>query len=318
MSTIDEILRLTPGDGSQVDEWFIENLKTHIDAGLYPGTSTLTTITENIVEQLQAYKHQHSISDVVIGMSGGVDSATTAALFKQAGWTVHGVTLPIHQKQDETNRGIEAIDTLRLESYNFDLSEQYDSMQKFLNDADKITYRGLQRQGNIRARLRMMTLYNLAHRVGGCVASTDNFSELAAGFWTLHGDVGDVAPIQSLTKSWEVPAIAEMLGVPESTVNALPTDGLGISNSDSDQLGMSYLEFDVLLFNLLSLPIINEDTVFSYINSINNLDVQSKARLVYGRVCNTAYKRRNPYNLLHPIFNDRFNTLEILDRSKHV
>ena len=112
MSTIDEILRLTPGDGSQVDEWFIENLKTHIDAGLYPGTSTLTTITENIVEQLQAYKHQHSISDVVIGMSGGVDSATTAALFKQAGWTVHGVTLPIHQKQDETNRGIEAIDTL--------------------------------------------------------------------------------------------------------------------------------------------------------------------------------------------------------------
>jgi NAD+ synthase len=318
MSTIDEILRLTPGDGSQVDEWFIENLKTHIDAGLYPGTSTLTTITENIVEQLQAYKHQHSISDVVIGMSGGVDSATTAALFKQAGWTVHGVTLPIHQKQDETNRGIEAIDTLRLESYNFDLSEQYDSMQKFLNDADKITYRGLQRQGNIRARLRMMTLYNLAHRVGGCVASTDNFSELAAGFWTLHGDVGDVAPIQSLTKSWEVPAIAEMIGVPESTVNALPTDGLGISNSDSDQLGMSYLEFDVLLFNLLSLPIINEDTVFSYINSINNLDVQSKARLVYGRVCNTAYKRRNPYNLLHPIFNDRFNTLEILDRSKHV
>lgn len=318
MSMIDEILRLTPGDGSPVDDWFIENLGTHISSGIYPTASTLTTIIEKIVDQLRTYKQQNSINDVVIGMSGGVDSATTAALFKQAGWTVHGVTLPIHQKQDETNRGIEAIDALRLESYNFDLSEQYDSMHKFLNDTDKTTYRGLQRQGNIRARLRMMTLYNLAHRVGGCVASTDNFSELAAGFWTLHGDVGDVAPIQSLTKSWEVPAIAEMLGVPEATVNALPTDGLGISNSDSDQLGMSYLEFDVLLFNLLSLPRIAKDTVFSFINSIDNLDVQRKAQLVYSRICNTAYKRINPYNLQHPIFDNRFNTLEILDRSKHV
>lgn len=318
MSMIDEILRLTPGDSSPVDDWFIENLGTHISSGIYPTPSTLTTIIEKIVDQLRTYKQQNSIDDVVIGMSGGVDSATTAALFKQAGWTVHGVTLPIHQKQDETNRGIEAIDALRLESYNFDLSEQYDSMHKFLNDTDKTTYRGLQRQGNIRARLRMMTLYNLAHRVGGCVASTDNFSELAAGFWTLHGDVGDVAPIQSLTKSWEVPAIAEMLGVPEATVNALPTDGLGISNSDSDQLGMSYLEFDVLLFNLLSLPRIAKDTVFSFINSIDNLDVQRKAQLVYSRICNTAYKRINPYNLQHPIFDNRFNTLEILDRSKHV
>ena len=123
------------------------------------------------------------------------------------------------------------------------------------------TYRVQQRQGNIRARLRMITLYNLAHKVAGCVGSTDNFSELAAGFWTLHGDVGDIAPIQSLNKSWEVPMLAKMLDVPQATVEAVPTDGLGISNSDADQLGMSYLEFDIALFELLSLPRLDKKTV---------------------------------------------------------
>ena len=62
-------------------------------------------------------------------------------------------------------------------------------MAEFLQHTDVSTYRAQQRQGNIRARLRMITLYTLAHELGGIVGSTDNFSELAAGFWTLHGDV---------------------------------------------------------------------------------------------------------------------------------
>ena len=161
----------------------------------------------------------------------------------------------------------------------------------------------------------MITLYNLAHKVAGCVGSTDNFSELAAGFWTLHGDVGDIAPIQSLNKSWEVPMLAKMLDVPQATVDAVPTDGLGISNSDADQLGMSYLEFDIALFELLSLPRLDKNTIELYINSITDLKVNKKLTLVANRVASTTFKRFNPYNLNHPIFNDRFNLLETLDRS---
>ena len=187
-------------------------------------------------------------------------------------------------------------------------------MQEYLGENDE-TYRGLQRQGNIRARLRMLTLYNLAHKVGGCVGSTDNFSELSAGFWTLHGDVGDIAPIQSLSKSWEVPAIAQMLGVPKATVRAVPTDGLGISKSDSDQLGMSYLEFDILLFELLSLPNLSRETIQNYINTITEEEIQNKAGLVLSRVASTGFKRNNPFNLDHPLFSNRFEILEKLDRS---
>ena len=158
-------------------------------------------------------------------------------------------------------------------------------------------------------------MYNLAHQVGGCVGSTDNFSELAAGFWTLHGDVGDVAPIQSLSKSWEVPMLAKMLGIPQATLEALPTDGLGISNSDADQLGMSYLEFDIILFELLSLPRIDNNTINLYINNITEEHTAKKVRLLVDRVLNTAFKRANPFNLEHPIHKDRFELLNILDRS---
>ena len=217
---MNEILSITPGNDVEINEWFQKKLQLHIESGVYPTESILVGIKNKIVKTLEEYKEEHQLDDVVIGMSGGVDSALTAALFKEAGWTVHGVTLPIHQKQEETDRGQETIDALGLESHSFDLTEQFDSMAEFLQHTDVSTYRAQQRQGNIRARLRMITLYTLAHELGGIVGSTDNFSELAAGFWTLHGDVGDVAPIQSLSKSWEVPMLAKMLNVPENTVKA--------------------------------------------------------------------------------------------------
>ena len=242
---VNDILAITPGEDVKLTDWFDTKLRKLVQEETYTTQEQLERTKTLLVRQLADYKEQHQIEDVVIGMSGGIDSALTAALFKEAGWTVHGVTLPIHQKQAETDRGQEAIDALGLVPHSYDLSLQFDNMQMFL-DENQETYRGLQRQGNIRARLRMITLYNLAHQLGGCVGSTDNFSELAAGFWTLHGDVGDVAPIQSLSKSWEVPMLANMLGVPQATIEALPTDGLGISNSDADQLGCSYLELSLI------------------------------------------------------------------------
>ena len=107
----------------EINEWFQKKLQLHIDSGVYPNVGELAAIKQSIVDVLAEYKATHQLDDVVIGMSGGVDSALTAALFKEAGWTVHGVTLPIHQKQEETDRGQETIDALGLESHSFDLSE---------------------------------------------------------------------------------------------------------------------------------------------------------------------------------------------------
>lgn len=291
-----------------LSQWFQETLAHYISHGYY--TDNIEQICNRLIEQLTAYKNKNSISTVVIGISGGIDSAVTAALFKQAGYRVIGVTLPIHQNPQETARGVEACESLGLDHIQVDLSEPYDGMLNFyqstgldFSEKDFSTATRM-RAGNIRARLRMITLYNLASRHKGFVASTDNFSELAAGFWTLHGDVGDVAPIQSLTKSWEVPALAEYLGVPASIVNAVPTDGLGISSSDEAQFGFSYLEFDIVLMNLIGASSHTEATQETDLSIINN---------VKSRLSATRYKRNNPMNLLHPVKADRFNKLSLLD-----
>ena len=118
------------------------------------------------------------------------------------------------------------------------------------------------RLGNIKARLRMIQLYHVAHSLHGMVLSTDNYTEYLLGFWTLHGDVGDYGMIQHLWKS-EVYSMAQCIDLivefdytrvnaMNACVDAVPTDGLGITESDFDQFDVSsYQEVDRILYNYI-------------------------------------------------------------------
>tara|TARA_R110000803_G_scaffold42597_2_gene91218 strand:- start:26368 stop:27291 length:924 start_codon:yes stop_codon:yes gene_type:complete len=284
--------------------WFNDQLHKLISFGVFH--SEIQTLQTRLVTELVNYKTQYNISNVVIGISGGIDSAVTALLFKEAGWSVTGVMLPIHQDPSELDRAKEFCNLLNV-SIERDLTHLFDGTLENMTSLGW-THKGLKedlvRQGNIRARLRMITLYDIASSQNGLVASTDNFSELATGFWTLHGDVGDVSPIQALTKSWEVPALAEHLGVPHSIVEAVPTDGLGIANGDEDQFGFSYLEFDIALFSLLRGGV-----------ELDELTDEDRAIVesVANRVRSTTYKRTNPFNLDHPFDSGRYAELSKLD-----
>jgi len=316
MSLKQEILKYSRQETmAPLSSWFEAQLDDLIAQNVYVDQNTLEDTGRKLVSGLIAYAKKYNIQTAAIGMSGGVDSALTAALFKAAGWRVIGITMPIHQKQEETDRGVEACKALGISHKHVDLTKSYDTLLKSIaehdpsiNDADQAL-----RRGNLRVRLRMMTVYNEASANKGLVASTDNFSELAAGFWTLHGDVGDVAPIQSLLKSWEVPKLAEIYGVPDSTVFARPTDGLGITDGDEDQFGFSYLEFDLVLMKLCQAP--NLTTRLEMINYLNLPDDEHvvKVNRILDRIKGSTFKRANPYNLDHPLQPDRYPGLKSVD-----
>lgn len=285
--------------------------------GIFVSPEQLVTVRDRIVNFLTNYRLQTGRDTVVLGMSGGVDSALTASLFKIAGWRVVGFTLPINQNPEETARGVEACEALGIEHFQKDLSQAYADMLDAIAEHDPqmaddkcLDHDVKIRRGNVRARCRMVFLYNMASFHSGVVASTDNFSELNAGFWTLHGDVGDVSPIQALLKSWEVPYLSKISNVPESTYRATPTDGLGISAGDEAQLGGSYLEWDIMVNAMIKYDFALLETM---INESGDIRAAAVFESVTNRMGKTWFKRMNPVNVPHPLFPERYEQLAALD-----
>ena len=310
MEIKNKILEYNTRDGvaPELSPWFDFMLDEQIRMHIFE--DNIEQLKDGLVRNLADYKSNNNLENIVLGMSGGIDSALTASLFKEAGWNVTGVTLPVYQEQSETDRGVEACKALEIDHVQVDLSDVYDFYLKHNNSDKELSSKKESkdikvRRGNIRARLRMLTLYNLANKLNGIVGSTDNFSELSAGFWTLHGDVGDVAPIQSLSKSWEVPALADHMNVPASIISATPTDGLGVDAGDEAQFGFSYLQFDLVLFGLLS------ELETELRPSDDDLAIVDNVKT---RIMSTGYKRVNPVNLNHPVRgNELYSALQNLD-----
>jgi NAD+ synthetase len=233
-----------------------------------------------LVDKTREYIQNNNLNAMVLGISGGIDSTVVAAIChevsKQTGIPLIGRSLPIKNKNDEFSTS-----KLVGEAFcdNFEVTNLYEVFNKFLTLVDGDNLVSLKRtpiaDGNIQARLRMIYLYNLASIHKGLVLSTDNQTEYQLGFWTIHGDVGDFNPLFGLWKT-EVYEIAKWIEVMYGTmaegadeamdmddylnkelaiyksIALTPTDGLGISNSDLDQIGAkSYAEVDDILQTML-------------------------------------------------------------------
>lgn len=232
-----------------------------------------------LVQKTKDYIVKNNLKAMVLGISGGIDSTVVAAIChevsKQTSIPLIGRSLPIKNKMDEFD-----VSKLVGETFCNDfkvcgmqgMMEHFEAGVKYFENPNLMTPIAW---GNIQARLRMTYLYNLASIYKGLVMSTDNQTEYQLGFWTLHGDVGDFDPIQDLWKT-EVYELAKWLeykyghdGITASTADEstfniqamkamqasatlTPTDGLGISNSDLDQIGAkSYSEVDDILQTLI-------------------------------------------------------------------
>jgi nicotinamide-nucleotide amidase len=259
-------------------------------ASFFCGPDQITRKADDIVSQLRAWG-EDNVHRAVIGLSGGADSALTCLLLLEAGYEVYGYSLPIHQNPEELSRAqrFAKLVSEEFEGFHFsevDLTEAFEATKGTLTSGAESP--NSIRMGNIRARLRMTFLYDAANGHKAVVASTDNLSELATGFWTLHGDVGDISPIQMLNKSYEVPMMVTTYFPRYAEFGlAKPTDGLGISGSDEDQFGFSYLDLDIILAN-----------AEAGISWIQEEEEDSVFAGQYGRISDAinarSFKRNNP------------------------
>lgn len=253
------------------------------------GEETMDKLAKRIRAKMEDYLESSKLQSLVLGISGGIDSALCAALLQpvceNAGIPLIGRSITIEtNKEDEIARSIAVGEAFCHDFQHLDLTETFYANKKLLVDFDDSQLSKL-RQGNMKARMRMMVLYDLAQLHRGMVVSTDNYTEFLTGFWTLHGDVGDFAPVQHLWKT-EIYALSTFLSKEEneaqraalqSCIDATPVDGLGISQCDCEQLGVpNYFE---------------ADKIFA---AFFQGDTSLREHTLIKRYCASEYKRRNP------------------------
>ena len=181
---------------------------------------------------------------VVLGLSGGVDSATVAYLSAEALGAKNVITaiLPYDAIDPEGIRFANStVDKLNTKKYVLDIAPMVNAYFEVFSSVDKI------RRGNKMARERMSILYDLSRKENALVIGSGNKTETLLGYCTLYGDSAwALNPLANLYKT-EVYVLAKHLGVPEEIIKRKPTAGLWAGQTDEDELGCSYADVDKLL-----------------------------------------------------------------------
>jgi NAD+ synthase len=193
------------------------------------------------------YSRKNKIKSLVVGVSGGIDSAVVSTLCCQTGIETYIISMPIHQKKDQLERATLHCKWLQQKFENatfleIDLTEVFESFSSLFSSTLKTDLS----LANSRSRLRMTTLYQISSSKCGIVVGTGNkVEDFGVGFFTKYGDGGvDISPIADLTKT-EVRKLGSDLGIDRSIIEAKPTDGLWEDDrSDEDQIGASYPELE--------------------------------------------------------------------------
>lgn len=228
-----------------------------------------------LVDKTAEYVTENNLKAMVLGISGGIDSTVVAAIChevsKKTDIPLIGRSLPIKNKEDEFSVSELVGEAFCDEFKVFNLSNSYKASLfdlcadaglikdckgydwYWVSDLEELTGRTPIANGNLQARCRMKHLYDIASIRKGLVMSTDNQTEYQLGFWTIHGDVGDrykSKALEALHNDYKETCdkYRAMSYAVYSSCKLIPTDGLGISNSDLEQIGAkSYDEVDDIL-----------------------------------------------------------------------
>ena len=191
------------------------------------------------------------LESLVIGISGGIDSAVVSTLCALTGRRTIVLSMPIKQNKNQHDLSIGHGNWLANKFKNIELNIL--SLENLFNEFEKSLkkFNSEHAFANSRARLRMATLYQVAAVNNGIVVGTGNkVEDFGVGFYTKYGDGGvDISPIADCTKTqvWE---LGKYLGVDNKIIKAEPTDGLwNDARTDTEQLGMSYQDLEKAMSN---------------------------------------------------------------------
>jgi len=183
------------------------------------------------------------LGGAVVGISGGIDSAVTAALCVRALGKdrVIGVWMPAYSQEVHAVDSQKLAEAIGLHLVTVDLGNAYDAITA---EIEQVLPLNDKTKGNTKARLRMTALYAIANQKGYLVIDTCNRSEIHVGYMTKGGDgLADINPVASLTKH-ELRILARELGIPASILTKAPSADLWAGQTDEQEMGFTYEDLD--------------------------------------------------------------------------
>jgi NAD+ synthase len=185
---------------------------------------------------------------IVLGMSGGIDSAVIAVLCQRAfPRNTLGINLPCNSNPEDQEHARLVAEKFAIPYKVIVLDGIYNNLLKILPQDKVETQLDRLAQSNLKARLRMLTLYYHANRLKYMVVGSGNRSELTIGYFTKWGDGGvDIMPIGNLVKK-QVIELAQYLGIPKEIIDKPPSAGLWQGQTDEGEMGLTYKELDAYL-----------------------------------------------------------------------
>jgi NAD+ synthase len=206
---------------------------------------------QKIQRFIKDYVTKTKTKGVVLGMSGGIDSSTNAALTAMSigGSKTHGLLM--FEKETinriDVNHALQAAKQFKIRIISIDITTLVNTIYKSIPDFVESDRKA---KGNIKARARMLLLYYYANSKDFIVSASSDKSETMIGYYTKHGDIAaDIAPQQDLYKT-QIRQLAKYIGLPGAIIEKPSTPALWPDQTAEQEIGMPYEKLDLILYGL--------------------------------------------------------------------